>query len=246
MPPYPGDLVQLVNADELVFECLSCEVEYNCEEGGTCKEFCLKLKQRNEELESKVLFLSLSSPVLSSAFYVSSQLLLLASKGEPSASPIPTHKNVLVHRSPVFKEIFERENMSKDPSSIMKITLNVSYQTLVVFVNFLYTAEVSLDDQMACNLLALGKKYQVNNLKAYCENFFISKLTWDKSLESFAFAYKYNCENLRSASLEVIINNMARFTENNYYDELLKNNPRLVEEIYEAYHKETNTAGGIV
>ncbi|KAK7286992.1 hypothetical protein RJT34_22387 [Clitoria ternatea] len=123
-------------------------------------------------------------------------------------------------------------DMLESRSGTIKIA-NVSYETLQAFVDYLYTAETCLDDQMAGELLALGEKYQVKNLKPYCEKFFISNLNWDKSLKLFAFANKHNCEQLRSASLDVIMNHMPDLTQNDYYDELVQNNPLLLLEIYE-------------
>lgn len=134
-------------------------------------------------------------------------------------------------------------DMEERRSGTIKIS-DVSHDTLRAFVNYLYTAEAPLDNQMTCNLLVLGEKYQVKHLKTYCEKYLIAKMNWNRAIANYAFAYQYNCKQLRSASLAVILDNMDLLTQNEYYAELVDTNPRLVVEIYETYiGKQLNTAG---
>ncbi|RDY04661.1 BTB/POZ domain-containing protein, partial [Mucuna pruriens] len=225
--------------------CLSCDEEYDLDQAGTCRE-CYQeaneaeeeLRREIEELKAKVSFLTLPSPIL----YPSAADIILVPTDDSAASPIPVHKTVLVSRSPVFQAMLEND-MTERRSGIIKIS-DVSYDTLRAFVNYLYTAEASLDNQLACNLLVLGEKYQVKHLKTYCEKYLIAKMNWDKAIANYAFAYQYNCKQLRSASLAVILDNMDYLTQNEYYAELVDSNPRLVVEIYETYLvKQFNTAG---
>ena len=132
--------------------------------------------------------------------------------------------------------------MEESRSGTIRIT-DVTYDVLRAFVNYLYTAEACLNDQMACNLLILAEKYQVKHLKAYCERFLISRLNWEKAIASYAFAYHHNAKQLLDASLAVITENMEMLTKNEEYAELVESNPRLVVEIYESYlAKQANTA----
>lgn len=136
-----------------------------------------------------------------------------------------------------------KNDMTERRSGTIKIS-DVSYDTLHAFVNYLYTAEASLDNELACNLLVLGEKYQVKHLKTYCEKYLIAKMNWNKAISNYAFAYQYNCKQLRSASLAVILDNMDLLTQNECYAELVDTNPRLVVEIYETYiGRLLNTAG---
>ncbi|TKY74219.1 BTB/POZ domain-containing protein [Spatholobus suberectus] len=231
--------------EEFIMRCLSCSEEYDADDSGTCKE-CYQeaneaeeeLRREIEELKSKVSFLTLPSPTLNP----SAADVILLPADDSSAAPIPAHNNVLVSRSPVFKAMLEND-MTERRSGTIKIS-DVSYDTLRAFVNYLYTAEACLDNQMACNLLALGEKYQVKHLKTYCEKYLIAKMNWDKAIANYAFAYQYNCKQLLSAALAVILDNMDCLTQNEYYAELVDNHPRLVVEIYETYLvKQLNTAG---
>lgn len=225
--------------------CLSCEEEYDADDAGTCKE-CYQeaneaeeeLRHEIEELKAKLSFLALPSPLLNP----STGDLVLLPADDSSAVPIPAHKHILVSRSPVFKAMLEND-MTESRSGTIKIS-DVSYDTLRAFVDYLYTAEASLDNQMACNLLALGEKYQVKHLKTYCEKYLIAKMNWDKAIANYAFAYQYNCKQLLNAALAVILDNMDCLTQNEYYAELVDSHPRLVVEIYETYLvRQLNTAG---
>ncbi|XP_047177975.1 BTB/POZ domain-containing protein At4g08455 [Vigna umbellata] len=231
--------------DEFIMRCLSCEEQYDMMDSGTCRECYQEANEAEEELrleiddlKSKVSFLTLSSPTVNP----STADIVLVPVDDSDATPIPAHKHVLVSRSPVFNAMLEND-MEERRSGTIKIS-DVSHDTLRAFVNYLYTAEAPLDNQMACNLLVLGEKYQVKHLKTYCEKYLIAKMNWNRAIANYAFAYQYNCKQLRSASLAVILDKMDLLTQNEYYAELVDTNPRLVVEIYETYiGKQLNTAG---
>ncbi|CAJ1974289.1 unnamed protein product [Sphenostylis stenocarpa] len=233
------------NVDGVIMQCLSCEEDYEVDDSGTCRECYQEANEAEEELrleisdlKSKVSFLTLSSPTLDS----STADIVLVAVDDSDAVPIPAHKHILVSRSPVFNAMLEND-MEERRSGTIRIS-DVSDDTLRAFVNYLYTAEASLDNQMACNLLVLGEKYQVKHLKTYCEKYLIAKMNWNKAIANYAFAYQYDCKQLRSASLAVILEKMDLLTQNEYYAELVDTNPRLVVEIYETYiGKQINTAG---
>lgn len=163
--------------------------------------------------------------------------------GKPAVNPVPVpaHKAVLASRSPVFRAMLENE-MEESLSGTIKIS-DVSYDALRSFVNYLYTAEACLDEQMACDLLVLAEKYQVKHLKTYCEKFMISKLNWENSLLNFAFSHQHNAKSLLDASQSLIMDNMDKLSKSEEYKELVEKDARLVVEIYEAYlSKQVNTA----
>ncbi|MCL7023163.1 hypothetical protein MKW94_015967 [Papaver nudicaule] len=147
----------------------------------------------------------------------------------------------MVSRSPVFKAMLESE-MEESRSGTIKIS-DVSYSVLRSFVHYLYTAEATLDENMALDLLVLAERYQVKHLKAYCEKFMTSKVNGENALISFAFANQHNAKHLMEASLSMVMDNMDKLTKQDEYKELVEKDPRLVVGIYEAYlSKQVNTA----
>ncbi|KAK1439906.1 hypothetical protein QVD17_05731 [Tagetes erecta] len=240
-----------------MMKCVSCKEEYDAEDAGTCRE-CYEeaseteeeLKREIEELKSKVNFLRFWPPIDSRPHRSTSpcftDVLLVAvdvDSGHPLANsaPVPANKAVLASRSPVFRAMLETE-MEESLSGTIKLS-DVSYDALRAFVNYLYTAEACLDDDMACNLIILADKYEVKHLKTYCEKFLISKLVLESSLISYLFAHQHNANNLLDAALSLILDNMDKISKREEYIELVDKDPRLVVEIYEAYlSKQVNTA----
>ncbi|XP_044474832.1 BTB/POZ domain-containing protein At4g08455-like [Mangifera indica] len=244
-----------IDSESETMQCISCREEYGTRDAGTCKE-CYEeaseteeeLKREIDDLKAKVAFLRFWSPLDHHArshngpCYTDVVLVATTEDGSSGLSvPVPAHKAVLVSRSPVFKAMLENE-MEESRSGTIKIS-DVTYDALRAFVSYLYTAEACLDEQMACDLLELAEKYQVKHLKAYCEKFLLSKLNWDNSVMSYAFAHQHNAKQLLDASLSLITDNMDKFTKREEYIELVEKDPRLVVEIYEAYlSKQVNTA----
>ncbi|KAL7176321.1 hypothetical protein ACSBR2_029796 [Camellia fascicularis] len=245
-------------ADEAAgtMKCVSCRDEYEPRDAGTCRE-CYEeaseteeeLKREIEDLKSKVSFLRFWTPFdhyhhRSTPCF--SDIVLVASdddSGKPASNPVPVsaHKAVLASRSPVFRAMLENE-MEESLSGTIKIS-DVSYDALRAFVNYLYTADACLDEQMACDLLVLAEKYQVKHLKTYCEKFMVSKLNWESALVNYAFAHQHNAKNLLDAALSLIMDNMDKLSKREEYMELVEKDPRIVVEIYEAYlSKQVNTA----
>lgn len=250
--------METTDSEPETMRCISCQEDYDAGDAGTCKE-CYEeaneteeeLKREIDDLKAKVAFLRFWSPpdsplhaprFLPPSF---SDVVLVAS-GDSSSSdhhavPIPAHKAVLVSRSPVFRAMLENE-MEESRSGTIKIS-DASYEALRAFISYLYTAEACLDEQMACDLLILAEKYQVKHLKTFCERFLVSKLNWDNSIMSYAFAQQHNAKHMLEAALSMITDNMDKLTKREEYLELKTKDPRLVVEIYEAYlSKQVNTA----
>ncbi|CAL8997054.1 unnamed protein product [Prunus brigantina] len=133
-----------------------------------------------------------------------------------------------------FCAMFENE-MEESLSGTIK-TGDVSYGTLHAFVNYLYTAEVGcLDQQLACDLLVMADKYQVQHLKDLCQKFLVSNLNWDNSLSTYTFAHQHNAKQIINLALTLITGNMDKLTTREEYAFSLKEkDPRLVFGIYDA------------
>ncbi|XP_075518980.1 BTB/POZ domain-containing protein At4g08455 [Primulina tabacum] len=241
-----------------MMKCLSCKEEYGGRDVGTCRE-CYEeageteeeLKREIEDLKTKVNFLRLHTVVTGSNYATTrpnapsfSDVVLVASDStDPHLTfpPIPAHRAVLVSRSPVFRAMLENK-MEESLSGTIKIS-DVSYDALRAFVSYLYTADASLDEHMACELLVLAEKYEVKHLKTYCEKYLMSKLNRENSLAYYAFAHQLCAKSLLDAALSLIMDNMDNLTKQEEYTELVEKDPRVVVEIYEAYlSKQVNTA----
>ncbi|GAB2289902.1 hypothetical protein Dimus_024201 [Dionaea muscipula] len=222
---------------------------------GTCKECYVeardtavelkRLKRENKELKANVDFLRLSSPPahddpIPRSSPLSSDVTLVISDICPFAL-VRANRFILASRSPVFKAMLETK-MKESISGMIKIS-DVTYDSLRAFVNYLYTAEVFLDEQIACDLLVLAEKYQVKHLKEHCESYLVSSLNWDNSVSNYLFANQHGARKLLEASLSIITDNMDKFMNTDEYRELVENDASFVVRIFEAHMaKQVNTA----
>ncbi|CAB4293631.1 unnamed protein product [Prunus armeniaca] len=209
--------------------CISCEGGYDA---GTC------CKQCHEDLKAKVAFLTMSQP----AFF--SDVILFASSDE-NPIPIPAQKAVLGDRSPVLRAMLENE-MEESLSGTIKVG-DVSYDALRAFINYLYTAEVCFDQQLACDLLVMADKYQVPHLKDLCQKFLVANLNWENAFMTYTFAHQHDARQIIDAALALITNKMDKLSARKEYEELKERDPRLIFEIYEAYFsKQANTTKNVI
>ncbi|KAB5557234.1 hypothetical protein DKX38_008143 [Salix brachista] len=217
------------DSDSGTMRCISCKEYYGRCDAGTCKE-CYEeaseteeeLKREIDDLKAKVAFLRFWSPLdhhithRSSAGPCFTDVVLVASSddGLPgTASSVPV---------PAHKAVLA----SRSP--VFKAMLE---------------NEMEESRVMAYDLLILAEKYEVKHLKAYCEKFLVSKLNWDNSFVSYAFAHQHNAKHLLESALSLITDNMDKLTKREEYMELVEKDPRLVVDIYEAYlSKQVNTA----
>ncbi|KAJ3683477.1 hypothetical protein LUZ60_013704 [Juncus effusus] len=235
--------------------CQSCREEYGEEEAGTCKECYEEASETEEELhreidhlKSLLSFLRLDPPSASSPDASAGILLLRSVPGDGDRetggeeSGVTAHRAVLVSRSPVFRAMLETQ-MSESRSGVIKIP-DTSAKVLQSFINYLYTAETTLDEEITPDLLILSEKYQVIHLKSSCERFMTSKVNCENAIRFYEFASKYGAKQLCEASLSLIVENMASLKEREEYKELVERDPRLVVEIYEAYlNRQVNLVG---
>lgn len=254
-----SELCRRPSPPDAELQCLSCTDHYEVKDAGTCRD-CYdeasetedELKREIDDLKAKLGFLQLLAPFDPSSssssihphqprpsFSFADVVLVAASEVNPV--PVYAHKAVLVSRSPVFRAMLKNE-MEESLSGTIKIS-DVSYNVLEVFVNYLYTAEAELDEQMACDLLVMAEKYEVKHMKEYCEKFMISRLTWDNSISCLVFAHQQHAKRLFDAALLIIVDNINKIHKNDEYMDLAKKEPNLVLEIFVAcLSKQKNTA----
>ncbi|CAL8105876.1 unnamed protein product [Prunus armeniaca] len=218
--------------------CISCKIMYSKYQGSACRQcyedLKAKVEQCNEDLNAKLAFLTMPQPA---SF---SDVVLFADDDDEYPVPVPAHKAVLANRSPVLRAMLDIE-MKESLSGTIKIG-DVSYDALRAFVNFLYTAEVCLDQQLACELLVMSEKYQVQHLKDFCQKFLVSNLNLDNSLSTYTFAHQHNFKPIIDAALTLITASMDKLASRDEYTELKERDPGLLLEIYEAYFsKQANT-----
>ncbi|PQQ02331.1 BTB/POZ domain-containing protein [Prunus yedoensis var. nudiflora] len=203
--------------------CMSCQTM-----NSKFQDLEAKVEQYKEVLSAKLAFLTMPQPA---SF---SDVVLFADNDDEYPVPVPAHKAILANRSPVLRAMLDNE-MKESLSGTIKIG-DVSYDVLLrAFVNYLYTAEVCLDQKLACELLVMSEKYEVQHLKDFCQKFLVSNLNLDNSLSTYTFAHQHNFKPIIDAALTLITASMDKLASRDEYTELKERDPRLLLEIYEAY-----------
>ncbi|KAJ6352680.1 hypothetical protein OIU76_001833 [Salix suchowensis] len=211
------------DSDSGTMRCISCKEYYGRCDAGTCKE-CYEeaseteeeLKREIDDLKAKVAFLRFWSPLdhRSSAGPCFTDVVLVASSDDGLPG---TASSVPV---PAHKAVLA----SRSP--VFKAML-----------------ENEMEESRSGIIKISDVSYDVKHLKAYCEKFLVSKLNWDNSFVSYAFAHQHNAKHLLESALSLITDNMDKLTKREEYMELVEKDPRLVVDIYEAYlSKQVNTA----
>ncbi|XP_021815274.1 BTB/POZ domain-containing protein At4g08455-like [Prunus avium] len=200
-------------------KCMTCKGKYDGD-AGACK-------QCYEDLKAKVALLTM--PHQFSISFAPDLSLFACDDGHPDGPvQVSAHTVVLASRSPVFGAILDNGATEIHFYELM-------LGDLCDFVNYLYTAEICLDQKLARTLLGVAEKYQLHHLKDLCQKFLVSNLNWDNSLATYTFGHDRNDKQIIDAALKLITNNIEKLASSDEYAELKRSHPQLVIEIYERH-----------
>ncbi|VDO05884.1 unnamed protein product [Rodentolepis nana] len=144
------------------------------------------------------------------------------------------HKAILAARSPVFAAMFEH-GMAESRANKVYIT-DVEPDTLAEVLRFIYTGRViGLDNPVAAQeLLAAADKYQLERLKAMCEEELVYHLTVDSACDILSLADIHSAEQLKTHALDFIMLHAQEVCESEGYDRLVRHRPHLLNECFRA------------
>ena len=136
-------------------------------------------------------------------------------KDEGSAPPVQffAHKDVLVTRSPVFAKMFEHDLQESATSSIT--VSDIKPEVFKEVLSFIYNNQVPNLSTMAASLLYAAEKYQLDGLKARCEQFLSYNLQVSNAVQTLQWGHTYNASQLKENASRFIIE---------YIDEVRKSN----------------------
>ncbi|KAJ8312917.1 hypothetical protein KUTeg_010290 [Tegillarca granosa] len=119
----------------------------------------------------------------------------------PDVSPVPAHKVILAMRSSVFKAMFYGSLCeTKRDVEIADIKPDVFRS----FLRFLYTDDVTIDNQSVIPLLYTADKYEIFSLKQQCQNYLENSIDANNVCEIMNAAEMFNIADLVKRSLEFI------------------------------------------
>lgn len=120
------------------------------------------------------------------------------------------HKNILAANSKVFMGMFSHK-MEENIKNKMTIT-DFSTEVVQEFLNFVYIAEVPVEVTNLLDLFAIASKYNVEQLREFCEEKITLNMTEENVSGILTVANLYNSNKLKEKSFEYIENMFSGMT----------------------------------
>ncbi|CAD6186162.1 unnamed protein product [Caenorhabditis auriculariae] len=135
---------------------------------------------------------------------------------------IHCHKCVLAARSPVFCRMLSHPETAEGVLGMVEIN-DMEYKTAMEMMRFIYRGTISDDKDLYKKLMAAGDKYELEDLKQYCERRLARTISIGNVSEMAAFADLHCAGHLRRAVVKYIANNMQLVAENQTFYEIVSN-----------------------
>ncbi|KAF8771046.1 Speckle-type POZ protein like [Argiope bruennichi] len=150
----------------------------------------------------------------------------------------PSHKTILCARSPVFKNMFEKD-MEKLKKEEVRIELEA--ETMDQFLIFLYSDNLdNLQWESAKKLLHAANKFQVESLKIECCLFLKSQFCLSNICDALSFASVYQDYELKKECEEFIFQNASKVFSSKEWNVFALKNPSLSADIIKSYFSQKN------
>jgi BTB/POZ domain len=143
----------------------------------------------------------------------------------------PGHKIILAGRSPVFAAMFKHDMKEKETSEVEIEDMDPAvFQKMLKFI---YTTECDVGEH-AEELLMAADRYDVKDLKEFCEEELMSKLTVDNAVRMLILSDKCQAMMLKNATTQFINGNGKQVLLKNEssFDVLQQSAPHLLIDLY--------------
>ncbi|KAM6934340.1 kelch-like protein 41a [Xenentodon cancila] len=116
---------------------------------------------------------------------------------------IPCHRLILAACSPYFRELFFTED-GKEVDRKEVLLENLDPNMMEVIVNYMYSAEIDINDNNVQDILALANRFQIPSVFTVCVNYLQKKLTMKSCLAIYRLGLMLNCPRLAMAARDYI------------------------------------------
>ena len=126
---------------------------------------------------------------------------------------IKANKFMLIARSPVFARMFQAD-MKEKSTNVVKIP-NINPGLFKVVLSYIHTGQVSKDLclEETISMMDIACQYELNHLKALCENRLAIYLDTKNAAHILLEAEKYSCSELKREAIEFFANNSKAVME---------------------------------
>ncbi|XP_040576158.1 kelch-like protein 3 [Lepeophtheirus salmonis] len=137
------------------------------------------------------------------------QLISVSEGTNSNLKPIRAHKAVLSARSPYFRAMFDSRWDEGESNQVIKIEL-VSPESLEMLVDYVYTSEITVDEENVQSLLPAANVLQLTDVRDFCCEFLLGQLHPSNCLGINRFADIHGCIDLVESTHKYI---EGHFTE---------------------------------
>lgn len=143
---------------------------------------------------------------------------------------VGAHKGILGCRSPVFHAMFMHNTTEKATN---KVDIpDMKKEVLQELLSFMYTDTCENVDLLASELLQAADKYQLDRLKAICEESLMHTISVANACNRLMFSDLYRAKNLKEAAMDFMLDHRKEIIKTQGWDILKKNHSDLLSEMF--------------
>ncbi|XP_070832007.1 kelch-like protein 41a [Chaetodon trifascialis] len=132
---------------------------------------------------------------------------------------IPCHRLILSACSPHFRELFfSGDGKEVDKKEVALENLDASLMEAIV--NYMYSAEIDINDNNVQDLLAVANRFQIPSVFTVCVNYLQKKLSKKNCLAIYRLGLMLNCPRLAIAARDYIADRFKTIAEDEDFLEL--------------------------
>uniref|UniRef100_A0A3B4VAQ3 Kelch-like family member 41a n=1 Tax=Seriola dumerili TaxID=41447 RepID=A0A3B4VAQ3_SERDU len=132
---------------------------------------------------------------------------------------IPCHRLILAACSPYFRELYFSED-GKEADKTEVVLENLDPNILEVIVNYMYSAEIDINDDNVQDILSVANRFQIPSVFTVCVNYLQKKLSKKNCLAIYRLGLMLNCARLAIAARDYIADRFETIVKDEDFLEL--------------------------
>ncbi|XP_023274759.1 kelch-like protein 41a, partial [Seriola lalandi dorsalis] len=132
---------------------------------------------------------------------------------------IPCHRLILAACSPYFRELYFSED-GKEADKTEVVLENLDPKILEVIVNYMYSAEIDINDDNVQDILSVANRFQIPSVFTVCVNYLQKKLSKKNCLAIYRLGLMLNCARLAIAARDYIADRFETIVKDEDFLEL--------------------------
>ena len=142
----------------------------------------------------------------------------------------PCHKAILTGRSSVFEAMFSH-NFKEAEENKVEVVEDIDADTFEEMLIFMYSGKVENLKKNAANLMVVGEKYDLQDLKQMAEESLSLNLGVDNVLDVLVTSYLHNATNLKTLAMEFIGENAKKVSAQKEWREKMLMYPQMMADV---------------